>query len=124
VSGRPQLALPAKDRAKIARVLAVISQHRGQENPIRGRDVAELAEVTERDVQAIVKILGEELSVPIGSKTSKPWGYYVVVDEAELAANFQQLKRRAASTWRHARAFLKPSVLGPIAGQQEIEKKR
>ena len=76
-----------------------------------------------RDVQAIVKYLGEERAVPIGSRTSAPWGYYIVVDEAELTANFQQLKRRALSTRRHARAFLRPSIVGPIVGQQEIEEK-
>lgn len=118
------VAVTPQDRSKIDRVLEVISEHRGSENPIRGCQVAKLTGVSERDVQAIVKYLGEERGVPIGSKTSAPWGYYIVVDEAELTANFQQLKRRAASTWRHARAFLRPSIVGPIVGQREIEDKR
>jgi hypothetical protein len=116
--------ITAKDRAKVERVLAVIAEHRGKANPIRGRVVAERTEVSERDVQEIVKYLGEECSVPIGSKTSAPWGYYIVVDEAELRANYEQLKRRAASTWKHAKSFLTPSVVGPIVGQAQIEEKR
>lgn len=120
-----QAAVSAVDAFKIEKVLAIIQQHHGSADPIRGIEVAVKAELTgrdpEREVQAIVKFLLEERSVPIGSKTSPPYGYYVIEDEKELRRNIEQLKRRALSTLRHMHALERASVAGPIVGQAEIE---
>jgi hypothetical protein len=110
-----------KDRARIARVLAVIRIHVGRDRAISMHAIAEQLRISTRDIQDIVKFLVEERSWPIGSATSKPFGYYLIRNEDELRQNYQHFVRRGVSNLRHARAYKKASIVGPIVGQLEIE---
>jgi hypothetical protein len=109
------------DRDVIVRVWDVIRRHSGSEDPISIGDVARLADVTERNVQAAVKLLVEDLGKPIGSNWRAPYGYYVITNEDELRQNFQRFLRRGVSNLKHARAYNSASVVGQVVGQLEIE---
>jgi hypothetical protein len=111
----------SKDRERISRVLAIIRQHVGRDNAIKPAAVADLAKISYRDVQAVVKFLVEDMGKPIGTATSQPFGYYMIRDVRELQQNYRHFVRRGVSNLRHARAFNKASIVGPIVGQLEIE---
>jgi hypothetical protein len=110
-----------RDRVRVLKVLRIIRQHLGRENAISPRVVAIETEIDYRDVQAIVKYLVEYCSKPIGSTSGQPPGYYMIRNEDELAANYRHFLRRGISCLRHARAFNKASIVGPIVGQLELE---
>lgn len=114
------LANPA-DAALIRKVFRVISDHAGRENAIALHRVARAVDASPRDVQEAVKVLVEGQAQPIGTAWSKPFGYYLIVSEAELVKNFRQFMRRGISNLKHARAYNKASVVGPIVGQLEME---
>ena len=111
----------SRDRASIAKVLSVIRSFAGRENAVSMHYIAAHTGVSTRDIQDIVKFLVEERSVPIGSATSKPYGYYIIRSDEELRLNYQQFVRRGVSNLKHARAYNKASIVGPIVGQLEIE---
>lgn len=111
----------SRDRAAIAGVLDAIRRHIGRENAISMHEIAWLTGRSTRDIQAIVKFLVEERSVPIGTAVSKPFGYYLIRRESELRDNYRHFVRRGVSNLKHARAYNKASVVGPIVGQLEIE---
>lgn len=110
-----------RDREVIVRVWSVIQQHIGSDHPIAIEEAARRAETSERNVQAAVKILVEELGRPIGSNWREPYGYYVITNEAELRENFQRFLRRGVSNLKHARAFNSASIVGQVVGQLELE---
>jgi hypothetical protein len=113
-------ASPA-DRSKIARVLAIIRVHVGRDRAISMHEIAARTGVSTRDIQDIVKTLVEERSIPIGSATTKPYGYYVIRSEKELEENYQHFVRRGVSNIRHARAFNKPATIEDIVRQVKLE---
>jgi hypothetical protein len=110
-----------KDRARIARVLALIRTRIGRDRAVSMHAISEQLGLSTRDIQDIVKFLVEERSWPIGSATSKPFGYYLIRSEEELRQNYQHFVRRGVSNLRHARAYKKASIVGPIVGQLEME---
>jgi hypothetical protein len=112
---------PTAERARAAKVLGVIRQHVGRASAVSMYEISQRTAVSPRDVQAIVKFLVEERGVPIGSATSEPFGYYVIRSEDELQDNYRHFVRRGVSNLRHASAFKKASIVGPIVGQLEIE---
>lgn len=111
----------SRDRVAIAVVLEQIRRHAGRENPITMHTIAAVAHVSARDVQAIVKFLVEERSYPIGTATSRPFGYYMIRTPDELRRNYAHFVRRGVSNLKHANAFKKGSIVGPIVGQLELE---
>lgn len=118
------LVMPPADRAKAAKVLLILRSHQGRENAVSMHAIAAELGISSRDVQALVKFLVEERSWPIGTATSRPFGYYVIRNERELEENYQHFIRRGVSNLKHARAYRNSSVVGPIVGQLEIEVKR
>ncbi len=111
----------SKDRARIARVLAMIIRHVGRESAVSMHAITAATEIPTRDVQAIVKFLVEERGKAIGTATSKPFGYYMIRSLDELQDNYRHFIRRGVSNLKHARAFNRASAIGPIVGQLEIE---
>jgi hypothetical protein len=116
-------ASPA-DRSKIARVLAIIRVRVGRAHAVSMHEIAARTGIATRDIQEIVKTLVEERSIPIGSATTKPYGYYLIRSEDELRENYQHFVRRGVSNIRHARAYNKAATIADIVGQLEIEAKR
>ncbi|MGZ8709980.1 MAG: hypothetical protein ACXW28_07130 [Thermoanaerobaculia bacterium] len=106
--------------ARVARVLACIRKHKGPSLAISIAAIAERTDVPYRDVQEITKYLVEERFEPIGTLWSKPYGYYIVTDEHDLARNAWQVLSRGVSNIRHGRAYLTPALAGPIAGQLDL----
>lgn len=111
----------SKDRQRIARVLAIVSRHVGRENSVSMHEISATTSIPTRDVQAIVKFLVEERGKAIGTATSRPFGYYVIRSLDELEDNYRHFVRRGVSNLKHARAFNKASLIGPIVGQLETE---
>ncbi len=124
MTGEQLSLVPAPDRAKAAKVLLILRAHQGRENAVSMHLIADELGISSRDVQALVKFLVEERSWPIGTATSRPFGYYVIRNERELEENYQHFIRRGVSNLKHARAYRNSSVVGPIVGQLEIEVKR
>ena len=114
------LVAPA-DVKDVERVLAIIGRRVGRANAISMHYIARQVEIGTRDVQAIVKFLVEERQQPIGTATSKPFGYYMIESQDELRENYQHFVRRGVSNLKHARAYNQASIVGPIVGQLEIE---
>jgi len=114
------LVAPA-DVKDVERVLAIIGRRIGRANAISMHYIAREIGIGARDVQAIVKFLVEERQQPIGTATSKPFGYYMIESQDELRENYQHFVRRGVSNLKHARAYNQASIVGPIVGQLEIE---
>jgi len=107
-------------RRKAIAVLTRIRRCKGRAAAVSMHAIAEETEIAPRDIQAIVKALVEERHLPIGTATSKPYGYFWIATEAELRAVRNQFIRRGASTLAHARAFDNEQLVAPIVGQLEL----
>ena len=112
---------PTADLSRAAKVLRIVRQHVGRENAVSMHAIEQQTEIPTRDVQAIVKFLVEERGIAIGTATQRPYGYYLIRSEAELRDNYRHFVRRGVSNLKHARAYNKDSIVGPIVGQLEIE---
>jgi hypothetical protein len=110
-----------RDRAVIDRVLSLIRLHVGSSDPISLERIAELTGISTRSIQSIVKFVVEEEAEPIGTNTKEPFGYYVIESDVELRKNYGHFLRRGLSNLKHARAYNKQSIVGPIVGQLELE---
>jgi hypothetical protein len=105
----------------VGQVLDVIREHSGRNSAVSMHEIYRITGVNTRDIQAIVKYLVEEKSKPIGTRTARPFGYYIIEVEAELVENYQHFLRRGISCLKHARAYRSAAVIGPIVGQLEME---
>jgi hypothetical protein len=115
------------DRQKVIRVLAEIRPHRGRAAAITMHEIAERTGLHTRLIQAIVKFLVEERRLPIGTGTSKPFGYFWITSEEERRSVRNHFVRRALSNLEHAKAFDREDIVGPLVGHiqqqlQEIER--
>ena len=111
----------ARERSDVVQVLSIIRRHVGRDNPLPLSAIAAGTNIDTRGIQEIVKFLTEERSIPIGTAWSEPFGYYIIRADRELATNYHQFLRRGLSNIKHANAYRRPSIVGPIAGQLEIE---
>jgi len=64
----------------IQSILNAILSHEGSENPIRVSELSRLVPLESRDIRRIVSYLVNELFYPIGSKSDKPAGFFIVKD--------------------------------------------
>ena len=108
-------------RQLVRRVLDVIRVRKGRENAISMHEVAELTGSNARTVQAIVKFLVEERHVPIGTSTTRPFGYFRLANNDERRAVRNHFVRRGLSNLQHARAYDSDSIVAPLIGQIEID---
>lgn len=118
-----QLAIPfasPEERRQVAAVLGVIRSRRGRAAAIPMQEIAARTGVTERSVQSIVKFLVEERQIPIGTATSRPFGYFILASDAERRACRNSLLRRALSTLEHAKAFDQDGIVAPLVGQAKL----
>lgn len=91
------------EKKRIVDVL--LENHQGAENAIKSRLLAHKTGINERILRAKIKDLIEQDHVPIGSTTEKPWGYYIITDDAERRKVLGSLYRRAISTLNRAKAY-------------------
>lgn len=114
-----ELTAPAED-LEVLRVMHLVRQHEGRAAAISMHEIERLTGIPARSIQSIVKLLVEERHLPIGTSTSKPFGYFWIVTEGERRECRNHLLRRALSTLRHAQALDSEAVVGPLVGQLEL----
>ena len=64
----------------ITRLIKEILSHEGSENPISVSELMAIVPLTSREIRRLVSYLVVEELYPIGSKSSKPVGFFRVVD--------------------------------------------
>jgi hypothetical protein len=110
--------VPDSDEARmVERVLAEIAPRRGREAAITMHEISERTGLQTRLIQSIVKFLVEERHEPIGTATTRPFGYFVIQTEDERRAVRNHFVRRALSNLEHAKAYDTESIVGPLVGQ-------
>ena len=111
----------SEERRRVVAVLAAIKPCRGREAAISMHEIAARTGLHTRDIQAIVKFLVEERHVPIGTATTKPFGYFWITTMDERRSVRDHFIRRALSNLEHARAYDKDSIVGPLVGQIKFD---
>jgi hypothetical protein len=113
-----EFQVPDSDEAEmVARVLAEIAPRRGREAAITMHEIAERTGFGTRLIQSVVKFLVEERHEPIGTATTRPFGYFVIQTDEERRAVRNHFVRRALSNLEHAKAYDTESIVGPLVGQ-------
>jgi len=107
-------------RRKVVEVLSLIRRCKGRAAAVSMHVITEETGISTREVQAFVKFLVEERHLPIGTGTSKPYGYFWIVTDQERRSVRNQFIRRGVSNLDHARAFDDQQLVGPIVGQLEL----
>ena len=104
-------------------IWSILQQHLGSCRAIQVRQLVFLTDISERDVRSIVKDLIETHHKPIGSTVHKPYGYYVIMNNAERLSVRNSLYRRALSTLKRARAYESDKSLWAknLIGQLELQ---
>jgi len=64
----------------IQTILEAILKHEGSEDPIQVSELAQLVPLESRDIRRIVSYLVNEMLYPIGSRSDKPAGFFIVKD--------------------------------------------
>lgn len=83
--------------------------------------VAGIRQYSPRDIKAAVKELVEERGVPVGSRRTKPYGYFVACDAADLNDAERPLVAEIRSLAKRVRSINPKSELSRmICGQLEI----
>ena len=108
------------ERRAVLAVLAQVRPRRGRYAAFSMHLIAGNTGLQTRLIQSIVKFLVEERHLPIGTGTSKPFGYFWIVSNDERRAVRDHFVRRALSNLEHARAYDTDSIVGPLVGQIEI----
>jgi hypothetical protein len=109
-----------------ARVMHVLTRHRGRAQAIRARDLAAEAGVagetarraSPREIQEIVHRLRCEHGFPIASTAARPAGYYLPESAAEVEAFVREQRRKALGTLAAIAAVRRialPELLGQLA---------
>lgn len=116
-----QYQVPNSDEARLVeKIHTIIKGHHGRAAAISMHRISEVTGVQPRLIQAIVKFLVEERLLPIGTSTSKPFGYFWIETDEERRAVRDQFVRRAVSILQHAKAYDSQSIIGPLIGQLEL----
>ncbi len=110
--------LPEVDR-KLLRIVAV---HRGAANAVRAEAIlGELGiycdDNARRWVKKTVEDLVTRLKVPIGGLRMKPYGYFLVVTQADMDLALQPLQNELLSLARRIRALTDKRYISKLHGQ-------
>ena len=79
-----------------------IANHRGRDNAIGARDLAQLTRIPERRVRSIVRSLRLNFHKPIGSTTHAPAGFYLCTSADELREWRERWRRHAVKELKMA----------------------
>ena len=92
------------DEKQKLRVLELIKNHLGKDNPIQVEDLIKHVLLPDREIRRIVQYLINEDKYPIGSTTKGPYGFFMIVsfeDYLEAVKNLtnrkEKLKERVSS---------------------------
>jgi hypothetical protein len=104
------------------KLLRIIAVHRGAANAVRAEAI--LGELglycdgnARRWVKATVEDLVTRLKVPIGGLRMKPYGYFLVVTQADMDLALQPLQNELLSLARRIRALTDERYLSKLNGQ-------
>ncbi len=117
-TGQPARSRRAYGRVFVsrARLIEVLSRHRGEAAAITASDLAIILGCTERDNRSLREAINELIRDGwcIGSRAfAEGGGYFIVQTTDELARVTAQLRGRAAETIRHADALEAAFRTGP-----------
>lgn len=113
--------VPDSEEARMVEaVRVVIEPRRGRAAAITMHEISALTGLQTRLIQSIVKFLVEERHLPIGTATTRPFGYFVIETDEERRSVRNHFVRRALSNLEHARAYDTDSIVAPLVGQIEI----
>lgn len=116
-----RFAKGSEDRRRARVVLAIVREHRGRASAIDMHAIAARTGITTREIQSIVKTLVEEHHLPIGTATSRPFGYFWIATNEERKEVRDHFVRRALSNLQHAKAFDDQKLVAEFIGQMEIK---
>lgn len=115
-----RFAKGSEDRRRARSVLAIVREHRGRAAAIDMHAIASRTGITTREIQTIVKTLVEEHHLPIGTATSRPFGYFWIATNEERKKVRAHFVRRALSTLNHAKAFDSEHIVADLIGQLKL----
>lgn len=104
-----------------AEIWSILDSHaRGRDKAIPMADLAAYRQISTRDLQAVVQSLIADHGKPIGSSCGRINGYYVITDQADLDATFNNRVRRALSNLRIAYMLKRSPQVAAALGQISI----
>jgi len=86
------------EQAKRALAERLANHHRGRENAVSSRELAESVPVSASTVRDLIAEIRREFNLPIGSSN----GYFVIDDADELARQIDRQKRQAETSMQTA----------------------
>jgi len=86
----------------ITRVVKEILSHQGYENPVSVSELMALVPLTDREIRRLVSHLVVEELYPIGSKSSKPAGFFKITDMNDFIEAIANLDPRSKKIEKRA----------------------
>lgn len=106
----PTDSLPVEATPLDQRIYGLLQQHHGRRAAISMDSLANLCQVSTREIQDAIANMVIAYRIPIGSTSSADRsGYYLIADRAEAAVVYASLKGRALAILKRA------SVIGKIS---------
>ena len=99
----------------------LIALQRGRANAISIAILCQMTEYTEREIKGIVEQLIVTHGLKIGSSRVKPFGYFMIIDQADLDAAICAYRHQILSMWRRLGALAPAHYLREMHGQLTIE---
>jgi hypothetical protein len=85
------------DEKQKLKILGIIKEHLGKDNPIQVDDLMDKVLIPDREIRRIVQYLINEEKYPIGSTTKGPYGFFMIVsfeDYLEAVKNLTNRKEK------------------------------
>lgn len=86
------------ERAKRAIATRLVNHHRGRDNAVSSRDLAQHTPVSASTVRDLIVEVRQEMNVPIGSSN----GYFVITSADELQRQIDRQKQQAETSMQRA----------------------
>lgn len=107
-------------------ILRVIAGHKGAANAVTAREVAERAglrwtEQSRRKITSTVETCVRLLRIPIGGSRLKPYGYFLIVTDHDLAQATQPLTSELYALLRRLRALASREEAARMVGQAMLQ---
>jgi hypothetical protein len=113
-----------EDRTK--EILRVIAGHKGAASAIRSGEIAEqlgliVGEDSRRIITRAVELFVMFFKIPIGASREKPFGYFLIVDAADLELAVRPLWGEVEAHLRRLRALTSKTVVARLYGQTMLK---
>lgn len=98
-----QKANPIEMPQKYKKLLSILRP--GAEQAITAGEIEQITGIDTRSVGSITAELVKDYGLLIGASRSKPFGYYIIENEAELKATLRSLNNEAQQTMQRHKAL-------------------